>query len=56
MPGAERFADPTVLAGDRVQNWPVGLVTPFTSAYFTVFSLDFFCFFCSSYSSIFRWK
>lgn len=26
--GAESFADPTVLAGDKVQNWPVGLVTP----------------------------
>lgn len=41
----------------KVQNWPVSPVPPVDhSSYFTVFSLDFLCFFCSSYSSIFRWK
>lgn len=37
-------------------NWPVALDIAHHSFYFTVFSFDFFCFFCSSYSSIFFWK
>lgn len=55
--GCELCQSHTVLAGAKVQNWPVSPVAPVDhSSYFTVFSLDFFCFFCSSYSSILRWK
>lgn len=52
-----RASHHTMLAGVKVHYWPIGLGNPVHhNSYFTVFSFGFFCFFCSSYSSIFFWK
>lgn len=57
MDSIDRASHHTMLAGVKVHYWPIGLGTPVHhNSYFTVFSFGFFCFFCSSYSSIFFWK